>query len=299
MGKWNLRDYVETIGLGFRFTRTYFVSIFLAVIGVFAITITLFLLTLFIGSIPISITYGPFDEIFDAFDFIGDALSVTNDVEAVGIALFVGSTLLAPFLIALGALFGLGQEIIESGTADAEEALHWYRQKFGSLAAGGIVQFLFIIGPIGLEYILAAWYYRGQEVDSTSFTILIIIAILWFLFSSGMFSMVFPSIVDGMSLSAAIKHSVNLARNNFSAVFSIWITFSSLGLLLLGPFIAQDLADFPIMAEQWYELYIITVGFMIGFILLPVYVLSASRTYLLISDPNIQEEQNIRSEGSQ
>jgi hypothetical protein len=291
MGKWNLRDYVETIGLGFRFTRTYYVSIFLAVIGVFAITITLFLLIIFIGSIPVSIAYGPFDEIFDAFDFIGDALSVANEVEAVGIALFVGSTLFAPFLIALGALFGLGQEIIESGNADAEEALHWYRQKFGRLAAGGIAQFFFIIGPIGLEYILAAWHYRGQDVDSTSFTILIIIAIVWFLFSSGMFSMLFPSIVDGMSVSAAIKHSVHLARSNFSAVFSIWITFSSLGLLLLGPFIAQDLADFPVMAEQWYEIYIISVGFFIGLILLPVYVLSASRTYLIISDPNIQEEQ--------
>jgi len=299
MGKWNLRDYIETIGLGFRFTRTYFVSIFLAVIGVFAITISLCLLLIFIGSIPISIVYGPFDEIFDVFDFIGDALSIANDVEAVVIVLFVGSTLLAPFLIALGALFGLGQEVIESGNADAEEALHWYRQKFGRLAAGGIVQFLFLIGPIGLEYILAAWHYRGQEVDSTSFTILIILAIVWFLFSSGMLSMVFPSIVDGKSVHSSIKHSVSLARNNFSAVFSIWLTFSSLGLLLLGPFIAQDLADFPVITEQWYELYILVVGFMIGFILLPVYVLSASRTYLIISDPNIQEEQEILKEGSQ
>ena len=158
MGKWNLRDYIETIGLGFRFTRKYYVSIFLAVIGVFAITICLFLLIIFVGSIPLSAAYGPFDEIYDVFDFIGDALSIANDVEAVGIALFVGSTLIAPFLVSLGALFGLGQEIIESGNADAEEALHWYRQKFSRLAAGGIVQFLFIIGPIGLEYILATWY---------------------------------------------------------------------------------------------------------------------------------------------
>jgi hypothetical protein len=299
MGKWNLRDYIETIGLGFRFTRKHFVSIFLAIIGIFTITIGLFLLIIFIGSIPISIVYGPFDEIFDAFDFIGVALSTANDVEAVGIALFVGSTLFAPFLIALGALFGLGQEIFESGTADAEEALHWYRQKFGRLAAGGIVQFLFIIGPIGIEYILASWYYGNQEVDRTSFTILIILAIVWFLISSGMFSMVFPSIVDGMSLSSSIKHSVNLARSNFRAVFSIWFTFSSLGLLLLGPIISQELADFPVIAEQWYELYILAIGFMIGLILLPVYVLSASRTYLIISDPNIREEQDIHTEGSQ
>jgi hypothetical protein len=202
-------------------------------------------------------------------------------------------------MIALGALFGLGQEIIESGDADAEEALHWYRQKFGRLAAGGIAQFLLIIGPIGIEYLLATWYYRNQEVDSTTFAILIIIAIVWFLFSSGVFSMVFPSIVDGMSFLASIKHSVNLTRRNFSAVFSIWITFSSLGLLLLGPIIAQELADFPVIAEQWYELYVIAIGFMIGLILLPVYVISASRTYLLISDPNIQEVQETQTEVSQ
>lgn len=298
MGKWSIRDYVETIGLGFRSTRTFFVSIFLAIIGVFAITIILFLLTIYIVSIPISIVHGSLDEIWDVFDFIGDAVSVANDVEAVGLVLFVCSTFIVPFMIALGALFGLGQEIVESGTADAEEALHWYRQKFGRLAAGGIIQFLIIFGPIGLEYILAAWHYRAQEVDVTSFTILIIIAIVWFLFSSGLLSMVFPSIVDGMSLSAAIKRSVNLARSNFSAVFSIWITFLSLGLLLLGPIIVQELADFLIMAEPWFEIYVIATGFLIGLILLPVYVLSASRVYLIISDPNIQEEQEIRAEGS-
>lgn len=299
MGKWNLRNYIETIKLSVRFTRKHYLSIFLAILGVSVITISLFLLILLIGSIPLSIAYGPFDEIFDAFDYLGDALAGMTGVEAVGIALFIVSSLLAPFLIALGALFGLGQEIIESGTADAEEALHWYRQKFGRLAAGGIVQFLFIIGPIGIEYLLATWYYRNQEVDSSSFTILIIIAIVWFLFSSGMLSMVFPSIVDGMFVSSSIKHSINLARSNFSAVFSIWITFSSLGLLLLGPIISQELADFPVMTEQWYELYILAAGAIFGLILLPVYVLSASRTYLIISDPNIQGEEEILTEGSQ
>lgn len=299
MGKWSLRDYVETIRLSFRFTRTYYLSLFLAILGVFVITISLFLLIVFIGSIPISIFYGPFDEIFDIFDFIGDALSGVNDVEAVGIVLFAGSALFAPFLIALGTLFGIGQEIIEGGSATAEEALLWYRQKFTRLATGGIIQFLFIIGPIGLEYILATWYFRNQAVDSTTFTILIIIAIVWFLFSSGMLSMVFPSIVDGMSLSSSVKNSVKLALGNFGAVFSIWITFSSLGLLLLGPMIAQELADFIVLTGPVYDVYLLVSGLLIGLILLPVYVLSASRTYLIISDPNVKEVQEIHTEGSQ
>ncbi|MFW9838192.1 MAG: hypothetical protein ACFFE7_11785 [Candidatus Thorarchaeota archaeon] len=299
MGKWTRRDYVETIKLSVRFTKTYYISIFLAILGVFAITISLFLLILFIGSIPISIAYGPLDEIFDIFDVIGGALSGVNDVEAVGIVLFVGSSLLAPFLIALGALFGMGQEIIEGGTATAEESLLWYRQKFTRLAPGGIVQFLFIIGPIGVEYIIAAWFYGNRVPTSSSFMFLIIIAIVWFLISSGMLSMVFPSIVDGMSLTASIKHSMQLARNNLSAVFSIWITFSSLGLLLLGPIIAQEFADLTLFTEQAYDLYVLASVLVIVMILLPVYVLSASRTYLIISDPNIHEVQERQMEESQ
>ncbi|MFW9805313.1 MAG: hypothetical protein ACFFFK_01130 [Candidatus Thorarchaeota archaeon] len=299
MGKWNLRNYVETIKLSIHYTRTYYLSIFLAILGVFVITIVLFLFIVFIGSIPLSIYYGPFDEIFDVFDIIGSALSAVNDVEAVGIILFAGSAILAPFLIAIGALFGIGQEVFESGTATAEEVLLWYRQKFSRLASGGIVQFLIIMVPIGIEYIFVTWYFRDQMPGTTTLTFLIFIAALWFLFSSGMLSMVFPSIVDGVSVLSSIKHSIKLTRKNPGAVFSIWSTFSSLGLLLLGPIIIQEFTDFILMSDQVYGFYILVAALTILLILLPVYVLSVSRTYLIISDPNINEEQEIHMEGSQ
>lgn len=291
MGSWKTQDYVETIRLGASFTRRYYLSIFLAILGVFAITVSLFLLLLFIGSILLSAVYGPFDEIFDVFDSIGDALAQASDVEAVGIVLFLGSALLAPFLIAMGALFGMGQEIMESGSASAEEVLLWYRQKFLRLAAGGIAQFLFIIGPIGAEYILAAWYYGDRVPNAASFTILVALAVFWFLLSSGMLSMVFPSIVDGTSVSSSIKHSLGLTWNNLGAVFSIWITFSSLSLLLLGPIIFQEFAGFIFLTGAAYDLYVVLSGLVLILMLLPVYVLSATRVYLIISDPNIKEAQ--------
>ena len=298
MGSWKLRDYVETIQLSVSFTRTYYLSIFLAILGVFVITVSLFLSILFIGSIPLSFVYGPFDEIFDVFESIGLALDRASDVEAVGIALFAGSALLAPFLTALGALFGMGQEVMESGSISAEEVLLWYRQKFARLAAGGMVQFLIIVGPIGMEYILAAWYYGDRMPDSSAFTILVATAVAWFLFSSGILSLVFPSIVDGMSISSSTKHSIQLTRHNFRAVFSIWITFSSLGLLLLGPIIFQEFTDFIFLTGAAYDLYIVASVLVIGLLLLPVYVLSATRTYLIISDPNIKEVQESHTKES-
>ncbi|MFW9888606.1 MAG: hypothetical protein ACFFER_10510 [Candidatus Thorarchaeota archaeon] len=298
MGKWNLRDYVETIKLSIHFTRTYYLSIFLAIIGVFVITIVLFLIIVLMASIPLSIFYGPFDEIFDVFDFIGNALSGANDVAAVGIVLFAGSAILAPFLIAIGALFGIGQEAIEGGTVTAEEALLWYRQKFSRLASGGIVQFLIIIVPIGIEYILAAWSFRNQMPNNTTLTFLVFIAALWFLLSSGMLSMVFPSIVDGIPIFSSIMHSIKLTLKNSGAVFSVWSTFSSMGLLLLGPIIIQEFTDVTLLADRVYDLYILGSASVIILLLLPVYVLSVSRTYLIISDPNIEEEQEIHTEGS-
>jgi len=302
MGKWNLRNYVETIKLSVQFTRTYYLSIFLAILGVFVITIVLFLAIVLIGSIPLSISYGPFDEIWDVFDVIGnaiDAASGVNDIEAVGIVLFAGSALLAPFLVSFGALFGIGQEVFEGGTATAEEVLLWYRQKFSRLASGGIVQFLFIIVPIGIEYVLAASYFRNQIPDATALTFLVFIAALWFIFCSGILSMVFPSIVDGMSVLSSIKNSLKLTWHNSGAVFSIWSTFSSLGLLLLGPIIIQEFTDAVLLTSPVYDLYILASVLVIILLLLPVYVLSASRIYLIISDPNVKDEQENQTEGSQ
>jgi hypothetical protein len=288
---WTVKDYVETIRLSVSFTRRYYLSIFLSILGVSVFTVLLFLILLFIGSLPLSVAYGPFDEIFDVFDSIGLAIDRATDVEAVGIVLFVGSALLAPFLIALGALFGMGQEMMESGTVSAEEVLLWYRQKFTSLAAGGIAQFLCIMGPIGLEYILAASYYGDRMPDGTVLTILVAIAVCWFLFSSGALSMVFPSIVDGMTVASSIKHALGLARKNLKAVFSIWITFSSLALIMLGPIIAQEFADIEILVGVWYDFYVLVSVIALAMILLPLYVLSATRTYLIISDPNVRDVQ--------
>ena len=117
------------------------------------------------------------------------------------------------------------------------------------------------------------------------------IAVFWFLFSSGTLSMVFPSIVDGMTLSSSIRHAVQLARSDFKAVFSIWITFASLGLLLLGPAIFQEFSDFVMLTGIWYNLYLLLAAVTLIMVLLPLYVLSATRTYLIISDPNTRNAQ--------
>jgi hypothetical protein len=127
--------------------------------------------------------------------------------------------------------------------------------------------------------------------DSNTLAILIAIAVVWFLISSGMLSMVFPSIVDGMPVSSSIKHSLALTRSNLAAVFSIWMTFSSLGLLLLGPIIFQEFTDFVFLTGAAYDFYIATSVLAVIMILLPVYMLSATRAYLIISDPNIREVQ--------
>lgn len=291
MGQWKFRDYIETIRVSVTFTRRYYLSFFLAILGVFVITVSLFLLILLIGALPLSVAFGPFDEIFDIFDSIGVALDRASDFEAVGIVLFVGSALLAPFLIALGTLFGMGQEIMESGSTSAEEVLLWYRQKFVRLAGGGVVQFLLIFSPIGVEYILGAWYFQGQTPNNTTFMLLIAIAFSWFIISSGMLSMVFPAIIDGMSITSSIKYSTRLARQNFGAVFSIWITFFSLGTLLLGPLILQEITDLIFLSGVTHTIYAVASILVTLLMLLPVYVLSTTRTYLLISDPNIKKEQ--------
>ena len=53
---------------------------------------------------------------------------------------------LAPFMVAIGAMFGLGREIVESEGTSAEGVFTWYKKKFFSLAGGGLVLFIVVVG---------------------------------------------------------------------------------------------------------------------------------------------------------
>ncbi len=291
MRKWTVSEYVETIRVAVRFTVRNYLSFFLALLGVAFVSLGLFISELVIVTVHLSMFVSSIDIPFGIFDFIGDILEDATEITKLGIALVFVGLLLAPLTIGFGALFGMGQELLESGGTEAEGVLIWFRRKFIPLAGAGILQFVLLFIPIGLEYIFGAWYFQSVPLGGPVLSTLITLAFVWFIVGAGLLSMVFPSIIDGKSVLAAFTNSIKLAVKRFSAVFSIWLSFVSLEMLLIVPPFIDLVTDSGFLDTVEGSIYAIVVLAITVLIVLPIHILATSRTYLLISDPNTVEEQ--------
>ncbi|MFW9919740.1 MAG: hypothetical protein ACFFED_09085 [Candidatus Thorarchaeota archaeon] len=289
--KWTFGEYVETIRVATRFTIRNYLSFFLALLGVAVVSIVIFLAGTLIVSLHLSMVVGPIDIPFGIFEVIGELITDSTEIGRLGIVLVFIGLLVAPLLIGFGALFGIGQELLESGGTEAEGVLIWFKRKFLSLAGGGIIQFVLLFAPIGLEYIFGTWYFHSDPIGDPVLSLLITLAFIWFILGAGLLSMTFPSIIDGMSIPAALKNSVSLGVRRSDAVFSIWLSFISIEMLLIVPPFIDLVMGSEFLDTLEGSIYALLVLAITVLIILPIHILATSRTYLLISDPNTSEEQ--------
>ncbi|MHA1909883.1 MAG: hypothetical protein ACW98Y_21505 [Candidatus Thorarchaeota archaeon] len=278
-----LSNFIETWKVSFRFAFRNYLSFFLAILGVLVITAVLFFTIIAVYSIPYILSVGPLDDFFDIFDLFGEAFDGAVDIGGIGVGLFLAGSILAPFLIAFGALFGMAQEIIESGGTVAEGVFVWYKRKFVRLAAGGIFQFVVIITPFVLAYIVGTIQYQGAEPTNAVWATYISFAYMWIAIIAGVFSMVFPAIVDGLPILSAIKRSASMSIRYLPTVFSVWVVILGMGTILLVPMILQGIFGIVLIAEAFFELYIILGLLVLVFLVSPIAVLATSRTYIILS----------------
>ncbi|MHA1904160.1 MAG: hypothetical protein ACXADL_12725 [Candidatus Thorarchaeota archaeon] len=274
------RNFVETLKVSVRFTIRHYASIFLATLGVLVIAFLLFSVIVFLISLPWIFSSGPFDDFFGILDIL------FNDAEGVDIIWIIftfGTMILLPFLIAIGTIFGMGQEIVESGDTLAEGALVWYKQKFGTLALGGFTQFSIIAIPIGIGYLIAYQHYHPTVPSQSEMAVILFLTYIWIVISGGAISLTYPALIDGLPVHAALKRSFSMAFRHSKSVYSIWFLFASMGLLLFCPVAMQDIFGMEFLAEVLYEIYIISAALILVFIITPIGVLATSRTYLILS----------------
>ncbi len=283
MTKSEFRNFIETWKVSLRFAYRNYVSFFLAILGVLVITAGLFFLILLIYSIPTILQSGPLDDLFDIFDLIGNAFDGAVNVGGIGVAIFLAGSILAPFLMAFGALYGMAQEIIESGGTMAEGVFVWYKRKSGRLVLGGLFQFIVVILPLILTYIVGTIQYQGREPTNQEWTMFITFAYLWIAIIAGVFSMVFPAIVDGLTIHKAIKRSASMSIRFLPTVFSVWIVILAMGSILVVPLVLQEIVGLIIIADAFFELYTILSLSALVFLVTPVAVLAISRTYIILS----------------
>ncbi|MHA1965210.1 MAG: hypothetical protein ACXACG_18060 [Candidatus Thorarchaeota archaeon] len=283
---------LEDLKISIRFALRNVISYVLAIIGVFLVTIILIAMVAAFVFIPMVFSPG----VFEAFTIWAEAFTELGTASGVSIAtgiFLIALPFVAPFFVATGALFGMAREIVESDGTSAEGVFTWYKKKFFSLAGGGIMLFLFILGPVMLV-ILGTVFLFGEQVLNVAFIgigttttmnpLISALGVIWFTISTGLMTMLFPAIIDGYSVIEATKRSIRMGIQYFDRVFGAWISYILVILVLVVPliFVPFTMGTFE-PALMMIAVYAIPMGLIIAFVLLPAVSIGLTRIYMILT----------------
>jgi hypothetical protein len=265
------------LGISFRFAARNIISFVLGMFGVLVVAVVLMAVIAIIIFVPIvlGLVQGlGMEDMIQFFTSFATTWSTPQGALMFGVLILLAVFILGPVIVAFGALFGMAREIVESEGTTAGGVFAWYRKKFFSLAGGGVILFLVVMGPVILSIIWVPGFVTGSLVGPT-FALLMATLVLWVVVSAGMLSLLFPGIIDGLSALSAAKQSLRLSRRYFDRVFSTWLSF--VGIISLT-------AILPL------------IGLLImWFLVIPAMAIALSRVYLILTD-NVQETETVSSE---
>ncbi|MCK4566800.1 MAG: hypothetical protein KAU48_05770 [Candidatus Thorarchaeota archaeon] len=272
----------KDIFLGFKFALNHFLAYFLAMLGIIILTVIMLLVVLLFVVVPLVLFVGIPAIVFWITSFSIQVGTLEGTVLIAIILLFV-LPILGPFFVALGSLYGMSREIIESETTSAESAFSWYKKRALSLVGGGVIHFLVSLTP----FIIAIWVIFATSVTGpTNDTLRIIlpIGVIWIILTNGMLSLTFPGIIDGLSAASAAKLSVRQCCRSPGRVLGAWSFYA----LLIGvPIIAQindPLFEWlHIIPSAYLEPYKAIIVLLILFVILPAMTITFSRIYLILT----------------
>jgi len=293
---------IEDLKISFKFASKNIISFLLGIFGVLIVSGLLIIVVAAMIFIPLLfiIGLGNIATFFDSF----------AGLETIGIANIAFGSLLfalpfiAPFMVAIGALFGMGREVVESEGTSAEGVLTWYKKKFFSLAGGGMVLFLVVVGPLMLALMIGTALYGDQflgiAVISSGPTtignpIVFSLLLIWFAVSTGLLSMLFPSLIDGYSVFESVKRSVKMSIKYFDRVFGIWMAFllilaALIVPLMVIPFVVSSTGPALITGATILAIYAIPAAVILIFLYIPALTIGVTRTYMILTAEEDHDE---------
>lgn len=283
----------EDLKISFKFAFKNIISYLLGIIGVLIVSGILLVLVAIVIFVPAIFLSGGFESFVAMFEAFGASFAEPGTTVMVGLVLLL-SPLIAPFLVAIGALFGMGREIVESEGTTASGVLTWYRRKFFSLAGAGIILFFVMIGPLLLVLLLGALIYGDAFFSFALFTTMasnplmsvgMALITVWLVLSTGLLSMIFPAVIDGLSVIEATKRSVRMSIKYFDRIFGYWIAFLLTIVALVSPMIVGAYFASPtnLLAMGLIAAYGIPVGIIIAFIAVPAMSIGLTRLYMILT----------------
>jgi len=275
---------MDDLKASFKLAVKNILSFLLGMIGVIIVTVLL-IAAMAIAVIPVVILFLGIEGMVNAIAQLAPLMETESGAAAIifGIGMLVILPLLIPFFVSVGALFGMGREIAESEGTNAEGVFSWYSRKFFSFVGGGLIIFLVSMLPLAL-LMLALIPVHGGSPGGPFAWVLPVGAFIWLTVSLGMLSMTYPAIVDGYSPIEATRISLKMGWTYFDRVFSTILTFIGIIAFLFAPFFVGTLLNIPLALFGGYA---ILASFFSGLIVLPAFIISLNRVYIILSGEDI------------
>lgn len=268
--------------VGFTLAVKNILSFGLAMLGILFITIILLLVIVLFIAIPLLFTMGlPF--IIMLAESIVAGFTATSGLTFVLLIMFLILPLLGPFFVALGALFGMARELVESDGTQAESAFTWYGKRGLSLLGGGLLHFIITLAPLIIAFLTIS-YPTWNPPTNEELQIIIPLIVIWIILVNGMLSLTFPGIIDGLSAVRAASRSVRLACQFPGRVLGAWIIIVLIvGVPLLPIFNELAFLWSPLLPESLLEPYRPLAIIALLFIVIPAVTIVLTRIYMILS----------------
>ncbi len=257
----------------------------LGMVGVLVVTALLLGLVFALLLIPLFIWSGGFQGIMQFFNDLQLLMEFKPSPSMMGVGLLFALPFFSPLFVSIGALFGMGREIAESDNTTVFGVFIWYRRNFLSFAGAGMMLFTVSVLAPAIPLVIIRSMWDGVTIGLVS-SILIAVGFVWFAVSLGMLSMMYPAIVDGLSVSDAFRLSLKLSRNYFDRVFSTWLSFLLIILLVIVPLVMvnRDLEG-PFLLSG----YSFMVVVLLGLVVFPAMAVALNRVYMVLSGEEMRE----------
>ncbi|MFW9798683.1 MAG: hypothetical protein ACFFE2_16715 [Candidatus Thorarchaeota archaeon] len=273
---------IKDFKVGFTLAVKNVLSFGLAMLGIILITVILLVVILLFILIPILLTLGlPF--LISLVETIVDGFTTTSGLTLILLIMFLILPLLGPFFVALGALFGMARELVESDGTQAESAFSWYGKRGLSLLGGGMIHFLITLAPLILAF-LSISYPTWNPPTNEELKIIIPLIIVWIILINGMLSLTFPGIIDGLSAFRAAARSVRLTAQFPGRVLGVWfIIVIIVGVPLLPVFNELAFLWRPLLPQSVLEPYRPLAIIFLLFLVIPAVSIVLTRVYMILT----------------
>lgn len=283
---------MDDLKASFKLAVKNILSFLFGIIGVIIVTVLL-IAAVAIAVVPFVVLFLGIEGMTNAIAQLAPLMETESGAAMVifGFGMIVILPFLIPFFVSVGALFGMGREIAESEGTNAEGVFSWYSRKFFSFVGGGLIIFLISMMPLAL-LMLALLPVHGGSPGGPFAWVLPVGAFIWLTVSLGMLSMTYPAIVDGYSPIAATKISLKMAWTYFDRVFSTFLAFIVIIVLLFAPFAIGAYVSLSMGPEVLGLLalfggYVGLAFLFLGLVVLPAFVISLNRVYMILSGEDI------------